>query len=115
MLTKEEIEARRLMALAKEIEANQRSLWWLSFCDTDKPTGQEFLGVIVVEELGPMHAVNKTHELGINPGGQVMVVPVAADSIKPEHLNRLMLLPELQEMGYVEMQENGDIARIEVQ
>lgn len=105
MLTKEEIEARRLMSLAKEIEENQRSLWWMSFCDTDKPAGQEFLGVIVVEDLGPMHAISKAHELGINPGGQVMIVPVQPSSIKPEHLNRLLAMEELLEMGYVEMQE----------
>lgn len=105
MLTKEEIEARRLMALAKEIEANQRSLWWLSFCDTDKPEGQEFLGVIVVEDLGPMHAISKTYDLGINPGGRVMIVQVQPSSIKPEHLNRLLAMEELLEMGYVEMQE----------
>lgn len=23
--------------------------WWLSFCDTEKPAGQQFLGVVIVD------------------------------------------------------------------
>lgn len=102
MLTKEEIEARRLMALAKELEANQESTWWMSFCDTDKPEGQQFLGVILVNELGPAHAVKKTHELGINPGGEIAFAQVEAGAINPEHLNRLLSRAQLLEFGYIE-------------
>lgn len=106
MLTKEEIEARRLMALAKELEANQRGVWWMSFCDMSKPQGQQWLGVIVVEELGPMHAVNKTHELGINPGGDIAFARVQPGVVKPEHMDRLLSRAELREFGYIEDRRN---------
>lgn len=73
--------------------------WWLSFCDTAKPEGQQFLGVVIVDvderdkALGEMGAtairashglppltdahdqwfaaaVSKTHRLKVNPGGE---------------------------------------------
>ncbi len=75
--------------------------FWLSFCDADRPTGQQFLGVVIVDVdetdvaraeptatalrashgLGPLTdegdrylagAIDKTHRLGCNPGGEVM-------------------------------------------
>jgi hypothetical protein len=77
--------------------------WWLSFCDSDKPKGQQFLGVIVVDVdepdvaraepaatairgshgLPPLSdpgdqwmaaAIDKTHRLKVNPGGAVASV-----------------------------------------
>jgi hypothetical protein len=73
--------------------------WWLSFCDPDRPEGQQFLGVVIVDvdewdkalgEIGatairashglpPLTdapdqwfaaAVSKTHRLHVNPGGE---------------------------------------------
>lgn len=74
--------------------------WWLSFCDPDRPTGQQFLGVVVLDVdeadvaasehittairashgLPPLDeaddrwlagAVHKSHRLHVNPGGEV--------------------------------------------
>ncbi len=74
--------------------------WWLSFCDSDRPQGQQFLGVAVLDVTAdemadaiaevtylraihglppaddpPTHwmaaAVRKAHLLGCNPGGEV--------------------------------------------
>jgi len=72
--------------------------WWLSFADSDRPAGQQFLGVVIVDvndedaaNISPMvlmkrmmhglppadssddwfaAAVLKTHQLTINPGGE---------------------------------------------
>jgi hypothetical protein len=69
-------------------------VFWLSFVDPDRPKGDRFLGVCVIEvseaeaaamrpelhERFPRHtagaewlaaAVRKAHRLGINPGGQI--------------------------------------------
>ncbi len=75
--------------------------FWLSFCDADRPPGQQFLGVVIVDVdetdvaraeptatairashgLAPLTdegdrylagAIDKTHRLGCNPGGEVM-------------------------------------------
>jgi hypothetical protein len=75
--------------------------WWLSFCDGAKPTGTQFLGVVIVDVdaadvgrsegvltalrarhgLPPLTdardqhmaaAIWKTHRLEINPGGEVL-------------------------------------------
>jgi hypothetical protein len=74
--------------------------WWLSFSDPDRPTGQQFLGAVVIDVdaadvaqaeptatalraahgLPPLTdpadrylagAIGKTHRLGCNPGGEV--------------------------------------------
>jgi hypothetical protein len=74
--------------------------WWLSFCDPDRPTGQQFLGALVLDVewadvamaegitiairashgLPPLDdpdvqwmagAVYKAHRLRVNPGGAV--------------------------------------------
>jgi hypothetical protein len=79
--------------------------WWLSFCDSDRPTGQQFLGVVVVDidetdvlqaapfatairashGLGPLTdpsdlwmaaAITKTHRLQCNPRGEVASVRI---------------------------------------
>jgi hypothetical protein len=69
-------------------------MFWLSFCDADRPKGQQFLGACVIEVTAAeadaaaldvllrfpfaqpeaewlAAAVTKAHQLGCNPGGQV--------------------------------------------
>lgn len=45
--------------------------WWLSFADTKKPKGEQFLGVAIVRANGAAEAVRIAWKLGINPGGEV--------------------------------------------
>jgi hypothetical protein len=47
-------------------------MWWLSFCDGDKPKGDQFLGVCLVEGNSLAEALAKAHTLDINPGGEVI-------------------------------------------
>jgi hypothetical protein len=90
--------------------------WWLSFCDGDRPAGQQFLGVVIVDvdeadvgrsegaanALRALHglppltdldeqrmaaAVWKTHRLRINPGGAVLAHRID-DLAPPEDLAR---------------------------
>lgn len=46
-------------------------LWWLSFADGRLPPGTQFLGACWVRATDFGEAVQRTHELGINPGGEV--------------------------------------------
>lgn len=71
---------------------SERRTYWLSFCDTDKPVGSQFLGAVVVDvtrddadlalllrptirnrEEGPWiaAALHACWAAGVNPGGQV--------------------------------------------
>lgn len=101
--------------------------WWLSFCDAQRPTGQQFLGVAIVDvddddaaeakaiidARFPDHepdaewtaaATRKAHRLGCNPGGDVGSVRIdqapnfgAMDGRLPR--NRLLSKTQLAELG----------------
>lgn len=68
-------------------------LWWCSFAGTDR-----HLGVAVVAAPGVVHAVRRTHELGINPGGEVGVVPIPARGIPEAYRDRLLTRAEAREL-----------------
>jgi hypothetical protein len=86
-------DARLLAALTKE-QNNPPAQWWMSFCDPDKPKGQQFLGVSIVEASGFMHAQQKAWALGINPGGEIQGEQV--EGIPAEYLNKLLSRAELE-------------------
>jgi hypothetical protein len=46
-------------------------LWYLSFCDGDRPKGSQFLGACVVIADSPEGAVTESHLRGCNPGGEI--------------------------------------------
>lgn len=99
-------------------------LFWLSFCDTNKPSGEQFLGVCLVEpneidmmfamtkalEINPdctepawwlAAACTKAHEMKCNPGGQVMGVMVPEDleyRAKKYPRNKLLSKKELEDL-----------------
>ena len=85
--------------LAEEEEADEVCLW-MSFCDTDKPPGQQFLGVVITRARGLAHAIEKIWALGINPGGQVMSYETDSSAIAAEHFDRLLSKDELVAVGY---------------
>lgn len=98
-MTPAEVRARRDKILAEEIARNKRGLWWLSFADEDKPAGQTFLGVLIVEAYGFFDAMRISHEKGLNPGGEVRGFQIdPADH--PEALrNRLLKKSDLAGFG----------------
>lgn len=73
---------------------------WMSFCDTSKPTGEQFLGVIITRAKGIASAIDKTWSLGINPGGQVMSHETDPQGIAAEHFDKLLSKNELVKAGY---------------
>lgn len=71
-------------------------LWYLSFVG-DKG----FLGGCVVKATTIEEAIRRSWRLKINPGGEVMCIPVPAGREDMLPLNRLMTRQELEEYGPV--------------
>jgi hypothetical protein len=60
--------------------------FWLSFCDTAKPAGQQFLGGCYVPGNDMIEAVKNAWDLGCNPGGQVAALGPFPESHLREHV-----------------------------
>jgi hypothetical protein len=87
-----EWKARKAQMLTDEL--GQPLRWfYLSFANE-----HEFFGAVVVEAIGPAHALQRAHQLGVNPGGSVMTfeVPELALPIDVEATNRLLTLEEIK-------------------
>lgn len=85
-----------LMELAvrgrKEREENEERWWYLSFTDEKK-----FKGAILVRAHGIVTARLRVGELGFNPAGEVLGVPVPEGAFLPAECcrNRLLTADEL--------------------
>ncbi len=83
--------------------------FWLSFCDTTRPAGSQFLGVCIVEgaDTGDMKtdlaaAIHRAHSLGCNPGGSVKsqrIMESLEPKIHPKWRNRLLNKQECEEFN----------------
>ena len=62
---------KRIKDALKAEEENDEHFWWLSFADGTKPKGTQNLGVVITKAKGMAHAIAKSHELGLNPGGGI--------------------------------------------
>lgn len=117
MRTPEEIARTRAenLALSAAEEAawvGPKPVWWLSFVDPDmvvppeerRPMGPSFLGVAIVEAVGPIGATGAAWACGANPGGEVMTTgPFPAGCIDRKWMNRLLSREDLAELE----KENG--------
>jgi hypothetical protein len=74
-LTGKALEERVEQLYADELE-RPYGWYYLSFADPDLPQGEQFLGAAVVRAQGIITATSKCHDLQINPGGQVMCLPL---------------------------------------
>lgn len=73
-------------------DGDEHAWWWLSFCDTTRPEGSQFLGGCLVAAPTFEVAVARSHLLRINPGGEVAGLgPIPVDQI-PDHQPRHQLL-----------------------
>ena len=103
---KEKRTAWREMHLSCTVKKREgRKVFWLSFCDSDRPKGQQFLGAAVIDVTAEeadeaaievmlrfpfaqpdaewiAAAIKKAHRLGCNPGGEV-----ATMELPPDHPN----------------------------
>ena len=95
-MTDEERRFRLGQAIVAE-DGEPEGWYWLSFSDTDRPKGQQFLGACVVRARGIATAVREAHVQGCNPGGQVKVVGPAEFEVKPGWANRLLSRAECDE------------------
>lgn len=76
------------------------ALWWLSFSDPSAPKGSQFLGVCIIEAPGFIAAVDRAHQLGCNPGGEVLGEELEdGDPVPPSsYLHRLLGPQEMDDM-----------------
>lgn len=84
------------------------STWyWMSFCDPDKPEGEQFLGVVIVDggsehpSVGIHMAAVAAYATGCNPGGEVVAIQLpqwAVEHVVPAWSNRLLTRAEVAEL-----------------
>ncbi len=75
------------------------TLWWLSFCDPERPKGEQFLGVAIVEATDIVSAAQVAYALGCNPGGEIRGFPISEKhwaATGPEWRGRLLTKEEVQ-------------------
>jgi hypothetical protein len=65
------------------------SFFYLSFCDTNRPKGQMFLGATMVRGADPDDALARATQLGVNPGGEVAFVEFKPEFTEIEQLGPL--------------------------
>jgi hypothetical protein len=77
-------------------------LFWLSFVDPQKPSGEQFTGVALVEAEGDTHeealkhAIRRAWATGCNPGGEIQSVLLdgeVLDRMPNENRVRLVRAP----------------------
>jgi hypothetical protein len=86
------------------------SWYYLSFADDEK-----FRGGVIIEGFSDLDAVSRSHMCGLNPGGEVMMIPVPNVYIPPEKFrNRLLskddvfeMWPDAARLGDIEDEESA--------
>lgn len=97
-------EARRRMSrmnakVAEEQASGKVEPWFLYFTDPEMPAGQRFLGACIVEAPGFLSAIDRAHQLGINPGGAVVAYDTPTHDVS--FRNRLITSDaEMAQLGY---------------
>ena len=78
--------------------------FWLSFADPKRPTGQQFLGVAIVEGWTIQEAVTRSHLIGVNPGDcEISFAQIPEEHLPPEEFRHvLMTYAELAASGILE-------------
>ncbi len=77
--------------------------WWLSFADPDKPEGQRFAGVCIVQGSNMEDAVSEAWRRKCNPGGEIMALALGyltEEKVPLECRNRLMSGEEVRARGF---------------
>ena len=75
--------------------------WWLSFCNAERPLGEQFLGGAVVRGMGMVEACRAAGVIGCNPGGEVSGIEIPNDLallIPTTHRDRLLTLEQCKEV-----------------
>lgn len=88
------------------------NLWWLSFCDGDRPEGSQFLGVVISEGSNVADAAMNAHSRGVNPGGEVLGIPInvpsRSEKLLRDHMWKLLPLEECKKLDREMMEMSFD-------
>lgn len=80
-------------------------IWfWLSFCDPEKPAGQQFVGVSLVEARSMPMAITVAHQRGCNPGGSVSSVMIPESEIDESKRDAFMAAPKYTLLSKVDLE-----------
>ena len=91
------------------VEADPKTLWWLSFAGDEG-----FRGVLVIPATGFIESVMLSHKLGLNPGGSVIgysCPEYQKKGIPESHVGRLLTRDECREIGGISEAESNEIQR----
>jgi hypothetical protein len=85
-----------------QLHGTPSKTWYLSFADGARPTGEQFLGAIICIAPSFEVAVQWTHWVKLNPGGEVQGLEVLHDeeALKP-WMGRLLSRADLDELDRV--------------
>jgi hypothetical protein len=86
-------------------------IFWLSFCDPDRPKGTQFLGAVMIEAPDLPAAIRRAWKKNCNPGGEIVSteVPPGKHADARRYLNRLMQRDEIERtFGRVNTPEEMD-------
>jgi pseudouridine-5'-phosphate glycosidase len=73
------------------------TLFWLSFADTSRAPGTQLLGVAIVPGADFEDAVAQAWQIGCNPGGQVVGLPIPDTfTIAESNVGRLLTRAEAE-------------------
>ena len=77
-----------------ELQSAMSGIWWMSFADSDRPDGEQFLGVALVEASSLSEAMTRSWLTKCNPGGEVQSVEIPPlELLPPERQKALTLAP----------------------
>lgn len=77
---------------------------WLSFCDSSRPKGTRFRGVVIIQADNVIEGAHVCWELGVNPGGEIVCVPIPANmesflvACGQQYLNRLLSRKDINQL-----------------
>lgn len=82
---------REINKLTASLDTSPAAWWWLSFADPHLPEGEQFLGAALIRERNVVMAIERSWQLGVNPGGEVAFELIPEDAI-PEGQPREILM-----------------------
>jgi hypothetical protein len=98
----------RVWEVLSEEADRPRLTWWLSFADGERPAGQQFLGVILVDQCpGLGTALSWISIAGVNPGGEVRGIAIDPNDVPVEHREAFAKLPRLTLLSRADIEAVG--------
>lgn len=88
--------------------ASAKTHWWMSFCDPDRPAGQQFLGVVLIDDApDEATALTLSHVSGANPGGACAMVGWQENEAPEDAARAFDAAPKLTLLSRAQLQALG--------